>query len=162
MATRAKKRPAKRAVVATGSGSKSAAKTAATKGKAGGESMATPGGGGGRTGSTIDIVYGRRPVKGYPITESELGQLFGIGLFATICFSLAAGLFGFAVDVTKDLAFATETPPAVVAYWEAIKTFSWFLCVVLSVAGIAFLVRGSHVLRNIKNSTIFPVSDGTR
>lgn len=162
MATRAKKSPAKRAVAATGSGSKSTAKTVATKGKAGGESAATPGSSGGRTGSTIDMVYGWRPMKGYPITEGELGHLFGIGLFATICFSLAAGLFGFALDVTKDLAFAPETPQAVVGFWEAAKTFSWVFGVLFFVIGVGFFFRRGSVLNKIKASTTFPDHDGTR
>ena len=101
-------------------------------------------------------------MKGYPITEGELGQLFGIGLLATICFSLAAGLFGFAVDVTKDLAFAPETSEAVVSWWSAATTFSWFLSVILFLAGTIFLVRGNSVLSNIKKTTIFPDHDGTR
>ena len=46
----------------------------------GGGAAGGGGGGAGRSGSTIDVVYGRRPVKGYPITESELSQLFGFGL----------------------------------------------------------------------------------
>ena len=136
--------------------------TVAVGGNGGGESGATPSGPGGRTGSTIDIVYGRRPMRGYPITEGELGQLFGIGLLATICFSLAAGVFGFAVDVTKDLALAPEIPQAVVSSWETAKTISWYLSGILFVTGIVFLFRGRSVLNNIKKTTIFPDYDGTR
>ncbi len=150
------RRPRRPRDEAAGSGgSARAGDTFVTGGNGGGASGATLGGGGGRTGSTIDIVYGRRPMKGYPITEGELGQLFSIGLYATICFSLSAGLFGFAVDVSKELAFATGTPQAVVAFWEASRVFSWVLCVVLFGAGIAFFLRGKSILNNIKKSTIF-------
>lgn len=137
-------------------GSAGSADTAAVGGNEGGESAATPGGPGGRTGSTIDMVYGRRLMKGYPITEGEVGQLFSIGLYATICFSLSAGLFGFAMDVSKDLAFAPETSKAVIGFWTLIRTFSWVLCAVLFGCGVAFFLRGKSVLNTIKNSTIFP------
>jgi hypothetical protein len=71
---------------------------------------------------------------------------------------LSAGLFGFAVDVSKDLAFASETPEAVVGCWNAAKLFSWILCVVLFCAGTAFLFKGKNVLNDIKSSTIFPAN----
>lgn len=141
---------------AASGGSARAEVTVAAGGNGGGESGATPGGGGGRTGSTIEMVYGRRPMRGYPITEGELGQLFGIGIFAAICFSLSAGLFGFALDITKDFAFASDISQTIVSFWSAIRVSSWIASAVLFLGGVGFVIRGRSVLNNIKKSTIFP------
>ena len=95
-------------------------------------------------------------MKAYPITEGELSQILGIGLLATICFSVGAGFLGFALDVTKDLSLAPELPPAVTGFWEAAQTTSWIAGGVLFVVGVGFLIRRHMVLNGIKNQAIFP------
>lgn len=115
------------------------------------------------SGSKFDLAYGRRPMKAYPITEGELGQLTAIGGGALFCFSLGAGLFGFSLDVSKDLAMAPNLPIEAVSAWEIIsiyaKNSSW------ASFGIgSFLLLWRHnVLSRIKNETTFPEdANGTR
>jgi hypothetical protein len=95
-------------------------------------------------------------MKGYPITDGELGQLFGIGALATVSFSIAAGLLGFAIDVTKDMAFSPDLPEAVITHWGAMKTLSLWACAALALVGAGFVLWGHSIIGRIKNQTEFP------
>ncbi len=97
-------------------------------------------------------------MKAYLITKGEFGQLFGVGVIATICFSLGVGLFGFALDVTKDLSFAPGLPEGVTSFWDAVRTFSWYSGGFLLIAGVGIQIWRHIILSGIKKETIFPES----
>lgn len=103
--------------------------------------------------SGFDKRPGRRPMKEYPLTEGELNELAGIGMLATVCFSLAAALFGFAVDVSKDIAFSTALPATVATFWGALRGGAMVLAVILALVGGAFVLRGRSRLNAIKRET---------
>lgn len=92
-------------------------------------------------------------MKEYPLTEGELNELAGLGLLATACFSLAAGAFGFAIDVSKDVAFATDLPATAVTFWETLRGVALALAGVLTLCGGGFVWRGRSRLSAIKRET---------
>lgn len=94
-------------------------------------------------------------MKAYPITDGELGQLFGLGFLATICFSVGAGLFGFALDVEKDLSLATEVTESVQTFWTTIRTGSFTLSAILFICGTLFVWKRHNKVSEIKQETIF-------
>lgn len=71
----------------------------AGKGRGGGNKKPPPG-------SYMDRIPGRRPVKEYPLTEADMRDLAKTGLIATGSFSMATGLIGFSINLSKDFAFS--------------------------------------------------------
>jgi hypothetical protein len=109
-------------------------------------------------GSTFSMDYGRRPLKAYPVTDGELSQVFGLGNWATACFSIGAGLFGFALDVSKDLAMSHELSEKSKIFWETVNTGSYISFGVFFIIGISLLIMRHGKVKEIKKETIFPGS----
>lgn len=109
----------------------------------------------GTAGSVFDLEYGTRRMKSYPITDSELTQLATIGIISVVCFSLAAGLLGIAIDIQKDLALAIDVPAAARGFWSAIRTSTFIGSGIFAVFGGFLLLRGHARVTDIKKSTFF-------
>jgi len=121
-----------------------------------GARQALSGGGKADSGSTFSLNYGRRPMKAYPITDGELGQLFGLGTLAAICFSLASGLLGFGLDLVKDLALSNEIAEVTKTYWETTKNWCFAIGFLLFVVGVVFVWQRRSRVSEIKKETTFP------
>jgi hypothetical protein len=61
-------------------------------------------------GATLEPVYGRRKMRLYAVTESELSQIGLANLLATICIGLGSALVGFGIDIFKDTILTSELP----------------------------------------------------
>lgn len=107
-------------------------------------------------GSLLDIRYGRQAMKAYPLTEEQIENLAGLGLLATLCFSGAAGVFGFAIDLDKDLSIAVGVPAEKMAWWSAVSSGSFLLSGALVLIGLFLLYRGHSKYAKIKANTEFP------
>src|SRR5438128_353416 len=70
-------------------------------------------------GSGLRRIPGVRPMKEYPLTKGDMRDLAKTGVAATVCFSFASGLFGFMVNLAKDLSLAQGVPDKVVGFWNA-------------------------------------------
>ena len=101
----------------------------------------------------FDRLPGRRPLKEYPITEGELTALATIGAVATLCFSVASALFGFAVTVTKDIAFASTLPDSILTFWGTLRIGAFIGTGIFVLFGIVFIVVGKSKISAIKRET---------
>lgn len=92
-------------------------------------------------------------MKEYPLTEGELTALTALGAFATLCFSLASALFGFAVTVTKDIAFASTLPDKILTFWDTLRLGAFIGTAIFIVLGIVFVAIGRSKVSSIKRET---------
>ncbi|MFN0191077.1 MAG: hypothetical protein ACKVP5_03750 [Aestuariivirga sp.] len=111
--------------------------------------------GGAGAGSLFDVDYGTQEMKAYPLTEEQIESLSHLGLLATACFSVAAGIFGFSLDLHKDLALTAGADEAAVAYWSAVRTGGFIAAFVLAGAGLGFFLKGRSKIKAIKSRTRF-------
>lgn len=92
-------------------------------------------------------------MKEYPLTEGELTALAAIGAFATLCFSIASALLGFAINVTKDIAFAPDLPERVVTFWDTLRIEAFVGCALFVILGTIFIFVGRSKVSAIKRET---------
>jgi len=92
-------------------------------------------------------------MKEYPLTKGDMRDLAKTGLAATICFSFASGLFGFIVNLSKDLAFASNLPEKVIAFWDAIWWCSVAAMLVFAVFGGLAVRDGRMRIKEIEDET---------
>jgi hypothetical protein len=59
-------------------------------------------------------------MKEYPLTKGDMRDLAKTGIAPPVCFSIASGLFGFIVNLAKDLSLAQGTPERVMGFWNAV------------------------------------------
>lgn len=106
-----------------------------------------------RRGSTYVAKGGRRSVKAYPVTESELSNLGLLQAGSTACFSLATFLIGIWLNVAQGIALQTGAPATEVAYWTALRIAFLIGGLLFAVVGLGLVVFGQHKIRQIKNET---------
>ena len=106
-------------------------------------------------GSTFSPDYGKRSMKSYPITEGELNELFMIGIVVTVCFSLGAGLFGFAVNIYKDLSFNPSLSKEIIDHCDTILISCVLFGVVCVGVGGLVVWFGHTKIARLKNETKF-------
>lgn len=110
-------------------------------------------------GSFLDRVSGRRPMKEYPLTESELKELQMLGTASTLFFSLASGIGGFLIDLQKDLSLLQSPEKLDVDFEKKVSfwTGAWWVAsfgviIFLILGGIAYW-RGSSRIAKIMDET---------
>lgn len=81
----------------------------------------------------------------YPLTEDDIDRLSTISADATRNFSFAAGCFGFAAGIAKDLLLSSDPATKWTYFW-------WAVVVVLAVGVIHFFAEGR---RHRKSRTAF-------
>ena len=126
----------------------SAATTQTTKVKSGGS-------GGGKGGQPLTVQQGKRQLKAYAITQSELNELGAIGLLASVSFAIATLSCGIWLDVAKDIAFSKELPSATLAFWHGVSTSAGTVALLTFLAGVGLVCRGGTRLAAIKRETEF-------
>jgi hypothetical protein len=107
------------------------------------------------SGSTITTVHGGRDMKAYPVTETELHSLFGLGFAAAVCFSIATAAFNYGLDIYKDLSLNPSLPKDVISSWQKIEWWCWGISTLFVVSLIVFLLIGNHKIGKIKKETHF-------
>jgi hypothetical protein len=94
-------------------------------------------------------------MKAYPVTKSELWQLFAIGFLASLSFSIGMGLLTFGVEIYKDLSINPPASTTVLNYWNGIRDrcldFSCFFFFV----GVIFMFFGGAKIFEIFGQTEF-------
>lgn len=92
-------------------------------------------------------------MKEYPLTESDMRDLAQTGLLSGVSFSIGSGMLGFALNISKDMAFASGLPERVAGFWSAV----WWACVIgaaiFYAIGAAGVMRGRTRLAEIKGET---------
>lgn len=111
-----------------------------------------------KRGSDVRLRYGTRSMKAYPITETELNELFQIGIFATLAFSLSAGCFGFTINIIKDISI-NNSESEIAELWGHISAFSLIGGVIFLLIGWLLIRHGKSKISQIKIDTKFPDED---
>lgn len=109
-----------------------------------------------QSGSTFSLIYGRRPMKAYPLTDGELSHVFGLGNWATVCFSIGTLFLGMAVDVTKSLAMLNGFKESAKIFWEIFSNGCYLASIFLFLFGIILMFIRSGKIKEIKKEAIFP------
>ncbi len=93
-------------------------------------------------------------MKEYPLTEADMNDLAKTGVIAGGSFSLATGLLGFVVNLSKDFAFSSNVQEGVLGFWTGV----WWSCIAAAILlfGIAGLTvwRGNERLKQIMRETV--------
>lgn len=92
-------------------------------------------------------------MKEYPLTEGELNELAFTGGFGTLAASASAFLFGLWIDVSKDVAMASDLTEAERAFWGAVNAACLIGTVVAAFFAALMFWRGHSRLGEIKKST---------
>jgi hypothetical protein len=100
-------------------------------------------------------LHGTRIVKGYCVTEEELRSLFKLGLWAAICFTLAAELVRFGLELQKDIAFSSGIAPNVIDSWQAVQSLCFCGAAIFALLLIWLIIRGNNKIGEIKGQTDF-------
>jgi len=109
----------------------------------------------GQTGSTLSMDYGRRIMKAYAITNGELSQVFGLGHWATLCFSLGFGFGGIALDITKEIFIQQALPETTKAILNTVNYGSYIASGFFILVGIVLMCMRYGKVKEIKKETIF-------
>jgi hypothetical protein len=110
----------------------------------------------GKRGSFIEPKYGKRQPKCFPISEAELGELYGIGAFVAIAFSITTGCGSFAIGIFKDLAInQMQIQKETIETWTYYAWVCIFISFVSLVIGIILVRQGHTKIKKIKNETAF-------
>lgn len=92
-------------------------------------------------------------MKEYPLTKGDMRDLAKTGIVATACFAVASGLFGFMINLAKDLSLAQGTPEKVVGFWNAVWWCALLGSVVFAFFGAFAIFDGKSCLREIERET---------
>ncbi len=92
-------------------------------------------------------------MRGYPLSEADMRDLSKTQTIAAICFSTAAGLLGFNINLAKDLAFAQNVPPQALGFWSAISWACWLGVIVSTAFGLMQYFSGKARLKEIMDQT---------
>lgn len=94
-------------------------------------------------------------MKAYPITEDELDRIADLGLYSTICFSVAGAFIGLAINFQKDQLLSTDMAPGVGETWEILKLLSFAIAVVAGLLGAFLTYRRRGQVQRIKQESLF-------
>ena len=103
--------------------------------------------------STFTAMGGRRAVKAYPVTESELSNMFLLQAGSTVCFSLATFFAGIWLNVAQGLALASGVPAAKIAFWSGLEIAFGAGTILFAVIGFCLVCFGRHKVSQIKGET---------
>jgi len=94
-------------------------------------------------------------MKAYPITEDELDRIADLGLYSTICFSVAGACFGLAINFQKDQMLNAVMAPGVGETWEILKWLSVGVAVLACFLGVVLTRRRRGQVHRIKQESSF-------
>lgn len=104
--------------------------------------------------SKLDTEHGTRTMKVYPVTASDMKNMKLTTTYASIAFSISAGLFGYAVNIILNGIFSISfSPEAKVALYEVTP--------ILVVCTLIFLAGGIKAQMD-KNSTWNEIEKSTK
>lgn len=104
----------------------------------------------GLSGSSIEPIYSRRRLKCYTITESEIHQIGLANIGITAFTALGSAFFAFWLDLTKDIAFASEIPAGMEALISYVQPILIILALVFWAIAIGGVLWRSRMLSVIK------------
>lgn len=106
-------------------------------------------------GSSFAHSYGKRTVKAYPVTDSDIRSIGALSGLAAAAFSIGTGLAGFAFDVTESISMSTGVASGTVGFWSGIRWGFIAAAIVCYIGGaVLWWVRGSTI-RDIRENTTF-------
>jgi hypothetical protein len=105
----------------------------------------------GLSGSSIEPIYSRRRLKCYTITESEIHQIGLANIGITAFTALGSAFFAFWLDLTKDIAFASEIPKGIeplISYVQPILMVLAFAFWVIALGGVFWRSRMLKIIKS--------------
>jgi len=106
-------------------------------------------------GSTITPNYGKRNVKSYPLTESELNEIGSLRTQTTVLFSIGTGCCSFSWSLVQDIFKSTKWDSLT---WEIFPLLAYVLFAVgllLCLFGFVSFRSSKTKVDNIKKETNF-------
>ena len=102
---------------------------------------------------------GSRPMKEYPLTDSDLHDLRNTGVGATFFLSVGSVLIGIWSNITTSMAFSSQVPKDLLAIWNDREHWTLFGSVGCYVIGFLLVFMGYTRMEQIKADVVF--QDGT-
>jgi hypothetical protein len=103
---------------------------------------------------------GRREMREYPLTDSDLHDLRNIGVGTVISFSVGSVLLGIWSNIITSMAFVPDAPKELVAVWADRERFAFLGAMAAYAVGVILILVGYTRVDQIKSEVEFP--DGSR
>jgi hypothetical protein len=98
---------------------------------------------------------GRREVKEYPLTNSDLHDLRNMGAGAVLCFSVGSVCIGIWSTIVTSMAFSSNVPKELVATWTARQTDVLIVALGMYFLGLVLVALGHTRVEEIKAEVDF-------
>lgn len=102
---------------------------------------------------------GRREMKEYPLTDSDLHNLRNMGAGAALCFSAGSICLGVWSNIITSMTFASDVPKELVSLWAGRQTDMAIATVAFYAIGVVLVFMGYTRVEEIKSQVEF--SDGS-
>ena len=102
----------------------------------------------------FDRVPGRRPMREYPLTATEIWTLGAVQGASALFFAFSGSMFGFWINIKQTTGMAaSDTDKAAMAYWSGLGDAAFWGSVVLATIALAlFGISGFTAWRIMKET----------
>lgn len=107
--------------------------------------------------SGLHPIQGRQVVKGYAVTEDQLHLLSTLGYEASISFTLASGLLGFALNLMVSRDLSTSAPTDSLHFWGGVEVSCFYGAIVFGVVALILATVRIYKVYEIKSKTKFEI-----
>jgi hypothetical protein len=102
-----------------------------------------------------DLQHGKSVLKVYPINEDALENMGTLNRDFSILLAGATGFGGFALDLSKDIAMASDPDVERLAFAAGTNLVCWIIAILLAVAAFGKWREKGSRLRDIKKAVTF-------
>lgn len=105
---------------------------------------------------------GRRPMKEYPLSDSDLHDLRNMGIGAVLCFSIGSVCLGIWSNIFTSMGFASDVPKELLSIWTA-REFDVLIAALISYfIGLVLVGMGYSRIDQIKSEVDFGEGNNSR
>jgi hypothetical protein len=98
---------------------------------------------------------GRRIMKEYPLTDSDLHDLRNTGIGAVICFSLGSVCIGMWSNIVTSMAFVPDAPKELLAVWADRQKYALWATIGFYALGLILIAMGFTRVEQIRSEVDF-------
>jgi hypothetical protein len=99
---------------------------------------------------------GRREMREYPLTDSDLHDLRNIGIGTLVCFSIGSVCIGMWSNIVTSMAFVPDAPKELLAVWGDRQRYALWAAIGFYVIGLILVAMGFTRVEQIKGEVEFP------